>query len=170
MSFKKSSRKLFFPTWISEILRRWGVSFELLKRVSTSLCALVWRAANALVHVQNCNTDLFHTAWFGKKRFLLQPSSAPSMGPWEFARSAKTERVLSWRQNNGMREMRDNRTDQMDDPGPLLNFSPQGHRVAKIIMVSCAARRPRDGSQLGCEQRWQIRTCCSAPPFPVKYY
>ena len=26
-------------------------------------------AASALVHVQNCTTGVFHTAWFGKKGF-----------------------------------------------------------------------------------------------------
>ena len=29
---------------------------------------VVWGAADALVGVPDCTTDLFHTAWFGKKR------------------------------------------------------------------------------------------------------
>ena len=62
-------------------------------------------AASALVHVQNCTTGVFHTAWFGKKSFLMQPSSAQSMGICS-QRNNKASAVLTpkWRYAENMRE------------------------------------------------------------------
>ena len=65
---KKSDLDFLSPN--GEINNRWGVSVGLLKCVSTSLCALVWSGANALVCVHNGTIDAFHTAWFGKKVFV----------------------------------------------------------------------------------------------------
>ena len=45
----------------------------------TSVGALLRNAANALAHVQNYTTGVFHTAWFGKTSCQPQPSDVPSV-------------------------------------------------------------------------------------------
>ena len=55
------------------IFRTFGICF-------TTLYALIWTGRDDLVHVQDCAVGLFQSGWFGKKKFLLQPSGAPNRG------------------------------------------------------------------------------------------
>ena len=44
------------------------------------LHTLVRTIHGELVYVQVCTVSLFQSGWFGNKKFLLQPSSAPDRG------------------------------------------------------------------------------------------
>ena len=56
-----------------------GRPFRRLGMCFTTLNALVWSVRDELVHVLDCTTSVFHSAWFGKTK-LLQSSSAPCAG------------------------------------------------------------------------------------------
>ena len=58
--------KLRNESLLGHIFRAFGICF-------TTLYVLVWTVHDELVHLQD-------SAWFGKKRFLLQPSSALKRG------------------------------------------------------------------------------------------
>ena len=54
-----------------------GRIFQTFEMCFTTLCALLWSAHDELVYVQDCFARLLHSAWFGKYKFLMYPSSAP---------------------------------------------------------------------------------------------
>ena len=60
---------------------RWGHIFRASeKKKNTISCALVWSAHDEFMHMHDCIVSVFQSTWFATKMFLLQPSSAPSMG------------------------------------------------------------------------------------------
>ena len=91
-----------------------------------SVCALVWNADNAMMHMHSCTTGDFHTAWFGQNKIATALETSLECAERRNLSAARKPSVCGTGSDailTGFREMRDIRAVRMCDSGAKPNIS-----------------------------------------------